>query len=57
MTLTPTIENRFYDLYLEYFHKAEAHRRWNLMEDIPWHEARCHPDDAVAPIVESFMAV
>ncbi|MBI3461440.1 MAG: acyl-ACP desaturase [Planctomycetes bacterium] len=57
MELTPTIENRFYDLYLEYFHKAEAHRRWNIMEDIPWHEAKCHPDDAVAQIAESFMAV
>lgn len=57
MTITPTIENRFYELYLQYFHKAEAHRRWNLAKDIPWHQARRHPDDAVAQIVESFMAV
>jgi acyl-[acyl-carrier-protein] desaturase len=57
MSITPTIENRFYDLYLKYFHNAEAHRRWNVMNDIPWNEAKRQPDDAVAQIVESFMAV
>jgi acyl-[acyl-carrier-protein] desaturase len=57
MTITPTIENRFYDLYLKYFHNAEAHRRWNLMNDIPWDTARRQADDSVAQIVESFMAV
>jgi acyl-[acyl-carrier-protein] desaturase len=57
MSITPTIENRFYELYLEYFHKAEAHRRWNLMKDIPWHQARRQSADAVAQTVESFMAV
>ena len=57
MTLTPSIENRFYELYLKYFHNAEAHRRWNLMKDIPWQEAKRQPDDAVALIAESFMAV
>lgn len=57
MTITPTIENRFYELYLQYFHKAEAHRRWNVMKDIPWHTAQRQRDDAIAQIVESFMAV
>ena len=57
MTITPTIENRFHDLYLKYFHNAEAHRRWNLMSDVPWESARRQPDDSVAQIVESFMAV
>ena len=55
--ITPTIENRFYDAYLKYFHNAEEHRRWNLLKDIPWQEAKRQPDDAVAQIVESFMAV
>ena len=37
--MKPTLENRFYELYLEYFHKAEANRRWNLQQDIPWEVA------------------
>ncbi|MBI3463154.1 MAG: acyl-ACP desaturase [Planctomycetes bacterium] len=57
MSISTTIENRFYELYLKYFHNAEAHRRWNVMKDIPWDAAMRQPDDAVAQIVESFMAV
>lgn len=57
MNVTPTIENRFYELYLKYFHNAEAHRRWNLLNDIPWDSAKRQPDDSIAQIAESFMAV
>jgi acyl-[acyl-carrier-protein] desaturase len=57
MIITPTIENRFYEQYLKYFHNAEAHRRWNLNQDIPWASAKRQVDDSVALIVESFMAV
>ena len=28
--MKPALENRFYELYLEFFHKAEETRRWNL---------------------------
>jgi acyl-[acyl-carrier-protein] desaturase len=51
------IEARFHDLYLEYFHKAEAHRRWNLLEDVPWAEVNTNPDRDVAQVVQAFMAV
>jgi acyl-[acyl-carrier-protein] desaturase len=51
------MENRFYDLYLEYFHKAEATRRWNLMNDIPWDKAKKDVPDYIPYIVESFAAV
>src|SRR5262245_42720448 len=57
MTTTPTIENRLYEQYLKYFHNAEEHRRWNLVQDIPWTTAKRHTDDSMALIVESFMAV
>jgi len=55
--MSATIENRFYDLYLEYFHKAEAHRRWNLQKDIPWELVSKTPDPAIATVVRAFMAV
>jgi acyl-[acyl-carrier-protein] desaturase len=53
----PTLENRFYELYLEYFHKAEANRRWNLQQDIPWEAISRAPDPAIVSVVEAFMAV
>ncbi len=55
--MSATLENRFYDLYLEYFHKAEAHRRWNLLNDIPWDQINRNPDPAVTRIMEAYMAV
>ena len=55
--MSPTLENRFYDLYLEYFHKAEAHRRWNLLEDIPWEQICRQPDPTIVRIMEAYMAV
>jgi acyl-[acyl-carrier-protein] desaturase len=55
--VSATLENRFYELYLEYFHKAEAHRRWNLLNDIPWHQIDRQPDPAITRIMEAFMAV
>ena len=51
------LEGRFHDLYLEYFHKAEAHRRWNLLNDIPWERVGKVIDPNVAQVVQSFMAV
>jgi acyl-[acyl-carrier-protein] desaturase len=55
--MSATLENRFYDLYLEYFHKAEAHRRWNLQRDIPWEQVNGSVDPAVVQVVEAYMAV
>ncbi len=55
--MSATLENRFYDLYLEYFHKAEAHRRWNLLNDIPWEQINRNPNPAIVRIMEAYMAV
>ena len=51
------IEGKFHDLYLAYFHKAEAHRRWNLLNDIPWEKTGTNPDPDVVQVVQAFMAV
>jgi len=55
--VSPQFENRFYTLYRQFFARAEAERRWNVENDIPWD--RCNPQmsDNIALIVESFMAV
>src|SRR5882762_5375905 len=55
--MSAQIENRFYELYLEFFNRAEAERRWNLQKDIPWDQANPKTSDDIALIVESFMAV
>lgn len=55
--MSARLENRFYDLYLEYFHKAEAHRRWNLQRDVPWEEINLCADPAVVQVVQAFMGV
>lgn len=55
--MSARLENRFYDLYLEYFHKAEAHRRWNLQKDIPWEQITSRADPAVVQVVQAFMGV
>ena len=55
--MTSRLENRFFDLYLEYFHKAEAHRRWNLQKDIPWEQINRQADPEVVQVIEAYMAV
>lgn len=55
--MSAALEHRFYDLYLEYFHKAEAHRRWNLQQDIPWEQVTPCTDPAIIQVVQAYMAV
>ena len=55
--MSAQLENRFYELYLEFFNRAEAERRWNVQNDIPWEKANSGVSDDIALIVESFMAV
>lgn len=52
-----SLEGPFHNLYLEYFHKAEAHRRWNVLKDIPWDQTGTAPDPNVVKVVQAFMAV
>jgi acyl-[acyl-carrier-protein] desaturase len=54
---TAEFENQFYELYLSFFHRAEAERRWNLLKDIPWEKSNPTVSDEIALIVESFTAV
>jgi acyl-[acyl-carrier-protein] desaturase len=56
MPARTTFENKLFELFNAYFAKAEKFRRWNVYEDIPWHEAK-NPDPEVAKLVESFYAV
>jgi acyl-[acyl-carrier-protein] desaturase len=51
------LENKFYELYIQFFNRAEIERRWNLQKDIPWEKANAKVSDDIAFIVESFMAV
>ena len=52
-----SLEGHFHNLYLEYFHKAEAHRRWNVLKDVPWDRIGSAPDPNVVRVVQAFMAV
>jgi acyl-[acyl-carrier-protein] desaturase len=56
-TTSPQFENRFFELYLEFFNRAESERRWNVQKDIPWENANPKVSDEIALIVESFCAV
>lgn len=51
------IEDTFYEHYLRYFQNAEAKRRWSVVDDIPWAEARGNASELVVSIIESFCAV
>ncbi len=55
--MSDQFENRFYELYVDFFQRAEAERRWNLQKDIPWEKSNPETSDQIALIVESFMAV
>jgi len=50
-------ENHFFELYKEFFNRAESERRWNVQKDIPWNESNPAVSDNIALIVESFCAV
>src|SRR6266481_6220830 len=56
-TTNAQFENRFFELYKEFFNRAEAERRWNVQKDIPWGDANPKVSDEIALIVESFCAV
>jgi acyl-[acyl-carrier-protein] desaturase len=55
--MSAELENKFYELYIQFFNRAECERRWNVQKDIPWDKANPQTDDKIALIVESFMAV
>lgn len=54
---TAQFENHFFELYKEFFNRAESERRWNVQKDIPWGDCNPAISDNIALIVESFCAV
>jgi acyl-[acyl-carrier-protein] desaturase len=53
----PILRANFYQLYREFFDRAEKKRRWSISEDIPWDQVNKEMDPAIADVVESFCAV
>lgn len=53
----PEVEKAVFQLYREFFDKAEKKRRWSLREDIPWDQCNPGANQAIADVVESFCAV
>ena len=46
-----------YDLFRDYFRRAEKKRRWNIEDDIPWDQCNPALDGIVADVVETFFSV
>jgi acyl-[acyl-carrier-protein] desaturase len=51
------LEAALWQLYRDFFDKAEKKRRWSIRDDIPWDQCNPRLDPAVADVVESFCAV
>ncbi len=51
------LERSLWQLYRDFFDRAEKRRRWNLRDDIPWDQCNPRLDPGVADVVESFCAV
>ena len=42
--ISAEFENQFYDLYRQFFRRAEDDRRWNVEKDVPWDQLQCPGD-------------
>jgi len=51
------IERAFWQLYRDFFDRAEKKRRWSIRDDIPWDQCNPRVDTSIADVVESFCAV
>jgi acyl-[acyl-carrier-protein] desaturase len=51
------LEAKFWQLYRDFFDKAERKRRWSIRDDIPWDQCNPHLNPVIADVVESFTAV
>lgn len=51
------IQKKLYDIYRDYFDRAEKKRRWSLVNDIPWDKCNRNLDPAIADIVQTFCSV
>jgi acyl-[acyl-carrier-protein] desaturase len=57
MSKMTTLENRFYENYVEYFKAADSTRRWNPYDDIPWADVNKAPDASVLQVAEAYFGV
>ena len=53
----PELEKALYDLFRDFFDKAERRRRWRIADDIPWNECNPNLNPAIADVVESFCGI
>ncbi|MGH7779145.1 MAG: acyl-ACP desaturase [Candidatus Binataceae bacterium] len=57
MPISPTMREKMYRTYLEFFESAERKRRWNLFDDIPWDKLdAAHNSERGAVCIETFCA-
>jgi acyl-[acyl-carrier-protein] desaturase len=54
---SPQLQVRVYQLFRDFFDRAEKKRRWNLRDDIPWQQCNPHLNPAIADVLETFCAV
>lgn len=54
---SPAVSRKIYQIYREYFDRAEKNRRWSVRDDIPWDQCNPHLDPAIADIVQTFCMV
>jgi len=53
----PALFAEVYQLYRDYFDRAEKKRRWSLRDDIPWEQCNHSLDPAIADVVQTFCSV
>ena len=54
---SPEVLRKIYLHFRDYFDRAERKRRWNIQNDIPWHQCNPNLNPAIADVVETFTAV
>src|SRR5207253_9087045 len=54
---SPALQKQIYQLYRDYFDRAEKKRRWSMRDDIPWEQCNPALAPAIADVVETFCAV
>ncbi len=51
------LEEAYYQLFRDFFDKAEKKRRWSLRDDIPWDKVNRNLNPAIGDVLETFCAV
>jgi len=57
MPISPTMREKMYRTYLDFFESAERKRRWNLFDDIPWDKLdAARNSERTAACIETYCA-